>query len=79
MVDGTFTGTATNDGGQDIVGATNVRAICQDANGNLTGYASAYLDTDDLALGASAPFALNVPPTIDTCDAWLISAGGRNY
>ena len=79
LTDGTFSGTATNNGGQDIVGTTNVRAVCQDADGNLTGYASAYLDTDDLAQGASAPFELSVPPTIDSCDAWLISAGGRNY
>jgi hypothetical protein len=79
FTDGTFTGTATNDSNQDIVGSTNVRAVCQDADGNLTGYASAYLDQDDLAQGDSIPFALTVPPTIDSCDAWLISAGGRNY
>ena len=79
FADGTFTGTATNGSDQAIVGATNVRAVCQDADGNLTGYASAYLDADDLAAGDSTPFELTVPPTIDSCDAWLISAGGRNY
>ena len=79
FTDGTFTGTATNASGQDIPGAVNVRAVCQDADGNLTGYVSGYLDEDGLADGASSPFELSVPPTIETCDAWLISAGGRNF
>ncbi len=79
FTDGTFTGTATNASGQDIPGAVNVRAVCQDADGNLTGYVSGYLDEDGLADGASSPFALSVPPTIRSCDAWLISAGGRNF
>lgn len=79
FTDGTFTGTATNASGQDIPGAVNVRAVCQDADGNLTGYVSGYLDEDGLADGASSPFELSVPPTIDTCDAWLIAAGGRNF
>lgn len=79
FADGTFTGTATNNGAQDIVGRVNVRAVCQDAAGNLTGYVSGYLGVDGLAQGDSAPFELAVPPTIDSCDAWLISAGGRNF
>ncbi len=79
FTDGTFTGMATNASGQDIPGAVNVRAVCQDADGNLTGYASGYLDEDGLADGASAPFELSVPPTIESCDAWLIAAGGRNF
>ncbi len=79
LTDGIFAGTATNASGQDIPGAVNVRAVCQDAEGNLTGYASGYLDVDGLADGGSAPFELGVPPTIERCDAWLIAAGGRNF
>ena len=79
LTGGTFTGTATNASGQDIPGAVNVRAVCQDADGNLTGYASGYLDVEGLADGDSAPFELRVPPTIESCDAWLIAAGGRNF
>ena len=79
FTDGTFTGTATNASEQDIPGAVNVRAVCQDADGNLTGYASGYLDEDGLADGASSPFVLSVPPAIESCDAWLIAAGGRTF
>ena len=79
LTDGTFTGTATNASGQDIPGSVNVRAVCQDVDGNLTGYATGYLDGDGLADGDSAPFELSVPATIASCDAWLIAAGGRNF
>lgn len=79
LTEGTFAGTATNASGQDIPGAVNVRAVCQDADGNLTGYASGYLGDDGLVDGDSAPFELSVPPTIARCDAWLIAAGGRNF
>lgn len=79
FTDGTFTGTATNAAGPDIPGTVNVRAVCQDADGNLTGFASGYLDADGLAQGDSAAFELDLPPAIERCDAWLIAAGGRNF
>lgn len=79
FTDGVFTGTATNGTGPDIPDTVNIRAVCQDADGNLTGYVSGYLDADGLAQGDSAPFELPLSADIETCDAWLIAAGGRNF
>ena len=79
FTDGVFTGTATNSTGPDIPDTVNIRAICQDTDGNLTGYVSGYLDADGLAEGDSAPFELGLPADIEACDAWLIAAGGRNF
>ena len=79
LTDGVFTGTVTNAAGPDIPDTVNVRAVCQDADDNLTGYASGYLEAEGLAQGDSAPFELSLPADVESCDAWLVSAGGRTF